>query len=149
MGSPPHSAASLYAHSILGVSLFFWTWAFQNSIAMAPPNIDFGLVSFGTTALTSTYLLGVLNHHKKHNPHAPLSLSTTTRVLLPASQILVALNYALGAYLGATVMHRPGFTIYCVIFSLLWVGATIIGTQLLGRTGSTSPNSTDEASTLL
>ena len=82
---------------------------------MDPPNVDMGVISFGTVLVLSTYLLALANASRV----PPGSL---TRTLAATSQVLVALNYLLGAYLGFTVLERPGFGSYCALFVGLWLG---------------------------
>lgn len=122
----------LYARCVLSVSIFFWAWALKNTIGMQASNFDLGVVSFGTTALTSTYLLGVTSS----SGGGPFT--SRTRVCLAASQGFVALNYALGSYLGFAMLGRPAFGIYCAIFVLIWIGVAVVGARLL-KVGASSP----------
>ena len=82
---------------------------------MDPPNVDMGVISFGTTLVSSTYLLALINASR-------VPPGFLTRTLAATSQVLVALNYLLGAYLGFTVLERPGFGSYYAIFVGLWLG---------------------------
>lgn len=123
---------TLYARCVLSVSLFFWAWALKNTIGMDASNFDLGVVSFGTTALTSTYLLGATSSG------GPTSRTTLMRVCLIASQGFVALNYALGSYLGFTTLGRPAFGIYCAIFVLIWIGIAAFGARLLKGGGASA-----------
>ena len=52
------------------------------------------------------------------------------------SNLLVVLNYALGAYLGLTALGRPGFGLYCVLFTLLWLGSTWYAHEILKKASS-------------
>ena len=97
---------------------------------MDAPYFDFGLLTFGASCLSSTYLLGIANH--KAQPQC------TTRLLAVGSYGLVAINYALGLYAGIVYMNRPGFALYCGIFTIVWVAIAIIGNHLAGS----KPNAT-------
>jgi len=115
----------IYSRSVLFISIFFWCWALKNTITMESPNFDMGIISFGTTGLTSTYLLGISNYH-------PSSISSRWTVgFVTSSQCLVSLNYLLGTYFGIYVLDRIGFAIYCGIFSILWIGIAWIGIRLM------------------
>jgi hypothetical protein len=114
----------VYSIAVLMFSLFFWTWALKNTIAMNPPFFDYGLVSFGTSCLSSSYLLAIANFEAQPN--------YMTRLLVFGSQGLVALNYALGIYAGIAYLKRPGFALYCGSFSLLWLGIAIVGNKVAG-----------------
>jgi len=103
---------------------FFWAWALKNTVEMDAPNADLGVLSFLTVMLTSTYMLGV-----ESSPRS--SVSGLTAGLATASHVFVALNYALGCYLGFAVLDRPGFGAYCGIFTVLWFGIAITSQRLL------------------
>jgi hypothetical protein len=103
---------------------FFWCWALKNTIRMKAPNFDWGLVSFSSVVLTSTYLLALANLGQKPT-------SRMTCILAMLSHLLVALNYILGAYLGFTILARPGFAWYCVTFTGLWLCIAGLGARLL------------------
>ena len=131
-----HLGLGLYSRLVLGISLFFWTWALKNSIGMDAPNFDYGLISFGTTALTSTYLLGRdVSMATRTTP--TLHLSNLTICFVVSSQLLVSLNYILGILVGIYVLHRIGFAIYCGIFSILWMSSAWYGLTLM-RQGTRS-----------
>lgn len=132
----------LYSRLVLGISLFFWIWALKNSIAMDAPNFDYGLISFGTTALTSTYLSGRDVSSLTTRNTLTLHLSTLTVCLVVSSQLLVSLNYILGVIVGIYVMHRIGFAIYCGIFSILWMCIAWYGAILMRQSAPTTSTST-------
>jgi hypothetical protein len=81
---------------------------------MAPPNFDYGVVSFFTVVCTSSYGMGLAS--AKGHP------SVLLKSLSIASHVLVALNYLLGSLLGFLVLERPGFGAYCAVFVVIWVG---------------------------
>lgn len=76
---------------------------------------DFGLVSFLTVAMTSSYLMGLTNS-------GVLPQSWMTKSLVIGSHMLVAANYLIGTFIGFFVLRRTGFAIYCLIFTFLWIG---------------------------
>ena len=87
---------------------------------------DFGLVSFLTVVVASSYLMALTNR-------GLMPTSWLTKTLVTGSMALVSLNYALGAYIGFKVLERTGFGIYCVIFTFLWAGLTFYGSYLMGK----------------
>ena len=113
-----------YALSLLLFASFFWLWAVKNTVGMETGQFDLGILSFATVMLTSSYLLGLANHHK-------LPSSMLTKILVLSSQIFVALNYAIGCYLGFAALDRPGFGLYCGIFTILWSGIGITSAKIL------------------
>lgn len=90
---------------------------------MSAPSFDLGVISFGTTCLSSSYLLALANLKVQPKPLA--------RFLIVASHGVVALNYAIGVYVGVVYMHRPGFAVYCGTFSCLWIGFAILCLKLI------------------
>lgn len=92
---------------------------------MKKGQFDLGVVSFGTVIATSSYLLALANTGTVG------SVSRLTTVIATASHLLVAANYTIGMYVGITLLKRTGFTIYCAVFTLLWVGVAIVGRKLL------------------
>lgn len=141
-GTMPPKDISLktYCVTVLLFSLFFWIWALKNTIAMNAPLFDFGVVSFGASCLSSSYLLAIANLKAK-----PKSI---TRLLVFGSHGLVALNYALGIYAGIVYLKRPGFALYCGFFSQLWVAIAIFGNKI-ACTDSSGPYSTGESTNLV
>lgn len=132
---------------ILCVSLFFWSWAVHNTRTMTQGQ-DLGIFSFGSTFATSLWILyrtkeGPLMTKIKrkstgNDPKRPRRVaSLPTRVLVTASHVLVALNYALGALFAFTVSNNGNvyvkFATYCIIFICLWSGAAIMSFSLLKR----------------
>jgi hypothetical protein len=113
-----------FAISLFIFAFFFWCWALKNTINMEPPLFDWGLVSFGSVLMTTSYLLALANLGK-------IPLSRMTRILAMSSHVLVALNYLLGAYLGFTLLARPGFGWYCIIFAALWLCIAGLASRLL------------------
>jgi hypothetical protein len=113
-----------FAISLFSFALFFWCWALKNTIHMQPPMFDYGIVSFGSVLLTTSYVWALANADKKPE-------SRLTRSLAISSHVLVALNYLLGAYIGFTVLDRPGFGWYCIIFTALWLGIASSAARLL------------------
>jgi hypothetical protein len=128
-----------FAAGLLSFALFFWAWALKNTAGMDPSNVDLGVVSFGGVVATSSYLLALAN------VRAPRP-GAMTRFAVIASHILVALNYLLGAYLGFTILGRPGFGAYCAIFVALWLGIAYLGSRLMKNHG---PQSASENQGLL
>ena len=99
---------------------------------MNPPNWDWGVASFGSVLVTTSYVLALANNHQ-----GVVTPGKLTRNLAMASCLLVAVNYALGAYLGFTYLDRPGFGWYCVAFVGLWIGIAIFGARLMSDSTST------------
>ena len=116
-----------FALSLLLFSTFFWLWAVKNTVGMEASQYDLGILSFATVMLTSSYLLGLANHQ--------LLPSKLTKTLASTSHGLVALNYALGCYLGYAALGRPGFGLYCGIFTVLWVGIGFWGAKAMDAEG--------------
>eukprot|EP00527_Entomoneis_sp_CCMP2396_P009437 CAMPEP_0198138946 /NCGR_PEP_ID=MMETSP1443-20131203/2303_1 /TAXON_ID=186043 /ORGANISM="Entomoneis sp., Strain CCMP2396" /LENGTH=144 /DNA_ID=CAMNT_0043800903 /DNA_START=74 /DNA_END=508 /DNA_ORIENTATION=+ len=109
--------------AIFGWSLFFWAWALKNTIGMdgGSGEFDLGVLSFGTVLVSSSYMLGIIASGN-FAPASKLLKHATT-----CSHVFVALNYLLGSYIGFTVLERPGFGLYCVAFSGLWLGIAYYG----------------------
>jgi hypothetical protein len=112
-----------FSAAVFFFSSFFWAWALVNSIHMEAPNFDYGLVSFVTVMLTSSYGMGLAT--------ADGQASLLAKTLSMASHILVALNYLLGSLLGFLVIERPGFGVYCALFVVIWVGIAYRGFSLM------------------
>ena len=87
-------------------------------------NLDLGVVSFGSVMISSSYMLGVLSS-------GSMSFCKSAKVATTCTQVLVAINYFLGAVLGFTALGRPGFGIYCAIFEVLWLGIAYCGQLLM------------------
>jgi hypothetical protein len=113
---------------------------------MDPPNVDMGVISFVTVLVSSTYLLALAN--VSSSSRVPPPVGPLTRTLATSSQVLVALNYLLGAYLGFTVLERPGFGSYCVIFVGLWLGIAYTGNVVM-KSPSLTATAPVEADSLL
>lgn len=126
-----------FAISLFIFAFVFWCWALKNTIRMEPPLFDWGLVSFGSVLMTTSYLLALANLGKK-------PMSNLTRILAMSSHVLVALNYLLGAYLGFKFLARPGFVWYCAIFTVLWLCIAGIGSRLLDDSGRSASGGSSE-----
>jgi hypothetical protein len=122
----PSSSLFTFAISLFITSLFFWGWALKNTIGMTEGMWDLGLFSFFTVALSSSYLMALTNR-------GLMPSSWLTKALVTCSIVLVALNYAVGAYIGFNVLEKQGFGIYCVIFTFLWAGTACFGSTLMGK----------------
>jgi hypothetical protein len=107
----------------LVLSIFFWSWALYNTLAK-PYGLDYGVISFLLTAITSFALLLSLNTSPPHiRPSAPPALL--------ASCLVVSANYVLGAVAalngggggegGGDDAYLLRYAIYCCIFSFLWL----------------------------
>lgn len=105
-------------------ALFFWVWAVKNTIEM-DNNLDLGVVSFASVLVSSGYMLGVLSTGPVVNCVKWVKYATT------GSHLFVAVNYLLGAFIGFTVMGRPGFGAYCAGFTFLWLGIAYYGYMLM------------------
>lgn len=103
------------------VALFFWAWAVYNTVTKH--QFDAGIVTFLLAAVSSTYLVA-------SSTSVPIRLG---QCLIVASYVLVSVNYLAGAVLAFTVLNRPGFGIYCLVFSVLWMGIAGIGNRLLSK----------------
>ena len=115
------SLRAFHGH-LLAFSLFFWFWALKNTVGMSAPNFDYGVVSFGTVIATSSYNLALAN--------VKTAPGKAARYLALSSHVLVAFNYLLGGYLGFTLLERPGFGTYCIIFVGVWSGIGALGNRL-------------------
>ena len=131
------------ATGLLLFSSFFWVWALKNTISMDPPKWDYGLVSFMTVMLTSSYLLAFAN-----NNNATRQPGKLIRFLMTSSCLLVALNYALGTYIGYAVLDRNGFALYCLLFTILWFGIAFVASKIM-KDSSLSPSSAGESQNLV
>ncbi|KAI2502498.1 hypothetical protein MHU86_11930 [Fragilaria crotonensis] len=110
------------ATTMLPVSLFFWGWALKNTLKFTTlvaeakakgkqlnmPSVDLGVVSFLTTALSSSFLLVA----------GRTPISSLSRYAVTGSFILVSINYVLGLLI--TIKEKPKFAIYCGVFAVLW-----------------------------
>ena len=38
-----------------------------------------------------------------------------------------------GVVFAFTVLNRPGFGIYCIIFAILWIGIAVVGNSLVSK----------------
>jgi hypothetical protein len=130
-----------YSLAVLLLSLFFWTWALKNTIAMNAPLFDFGLLSFGSSCLSSSYLLAIANVDTRPK--------FMTRLLVFGSHGLVALNYALGTYIGIAYLNRPGFALYCGLFCFLWVAIAIVGNKVAGSNPRVQVSTNNEYANLV
>ena len=146
----------IFAQCLFGVSLLFWVWAIHNSYEMGPGQLDLGVVSFGSVLMSSSYLFGYTTNVLVNNTQAELNdyqfeLNTIISYLITVSHGLVTFNYIAGTYVGYIVFDSTPYTLYCAIFSGLWLGVTVYGRSLMasvseyesipfgrrGRTGST------------
>jgi hypothetical protein len=93
----------------------------KNTVGMTDA-LDLGVVSFGTVLISSGYMLGVLSAGGSLAHCGKWIQGATT-----ASHVFVALNYLLGSFIGFTVLKRPGFGVYCVLFTLVWCGIAYYG----------------------
>lgn len=98
-------------------------WALYNTITK---QFDAGVVSFLLAAISSTYLIFT---------KAP---NTLGQCLSVASYLLVSINYMAGVALAFTLLNRPGFGIYCVIFAVLWIGLAVVGNSLVSKSQKAS-----------
>ena len=119
----------IFAIAVLCISLFFWVWALYNTITK---QFDAGVVSFLLAAISSTYLIFT---------KAP---NTLGQCLIVASYLLVSVNYMAGIALAFTVLNRPGFGIYCVIFAVVWIGLAVVGNSLVSKSQKASNDGSRE-----
>ena len=132
---------SNFAKGCLGVSCFFWCWAFKNSMQMTG-NFDLGMISFFFSGSSSFFIHKITNDGVKgFRP-----VGRHGRLLIVSTHVIVALNYALGAYiactLGETVYY--GFLFYCMGFTLLWSISAFLLWDLISNTFYITPE-VDEA----
>ena len=106
-------------------SLFFWAWALKNTVGMNG-EFDLGVVSFGTVMISSSYMMGVTVSSSFASYATKMAKSFTT-----GTHLFVALNYLLGSYIGFAVLSRPGFGVYCIAFTILWLGVAYCGHNLM------------------
>jgi hypothetical protein len=110
----------------LVLALFFWCWALKNTLTS---EFDLGVVSFGTVVVSSVFMLKILVA-SKWTATCPSSLAKN---LTLASHIFVAINYLLGAIIGFMVLARPGFSVYCLIFTFLWLAIAYCAKLIMNR----------------
>lgn len=117
-----HRKLRLFARVLLGISIFFWSWAVFNTLTMSA-GFDLGTVSFLTTALSSGYLLSKQGERP----------TWKTRIAITASHSLVAANYALGTWFSFNAGRKVYvvFALYCSTFTCLWVGVVVFGWRLV------------------
>ncbi len=117
----------LFSTGCLIISTFFWGWAVLNTFDMKK-GFDLGIVSFLLSGSSSLYLF--LISRKGSSGFTPPSVITRALVLI--SHVLVALNYALGAYMALTLqVVYIKFAYYCIIFMILWLGCAVVGWTLV------------------
>jgi FlaA1/EpsC-like NDP-sugar epimerase len=131
MSRPDTTPRSLriFAIVVLCVSIFFWAWALYNTITK---QFDAGVVSFLLAAIASTYLLFTKAPNK------------VGQCLVVASYLLVSINYMAGVVFAFTVLNRPGFGIYCIIFAVLWIGIAVVGNSLMSKSRKAPGNGNRE-----
>ena len=105
-------------------------------------NFDLGMISFFFSGSSSFFIHKITNDGVKgFRP-----VGRHGRLLIVATHVIVALNYALGAYiactLGETVYY--GFLFYCVGFTLLWSISAFLLWDLISNTFYITPE-VDEA----
>ena len=126
------------------VSLFFWGWALKNTLNIFPM-VDGGVVSFFTVVVTSTYALCATTASATANNDSAVAegterISQKARRLITSSHVLVAVNYALGCLYAFLIAERTSFGIYCVVFTILWLGIAKYGHDLM-TSADTAPYS--------
>lgn len=116
----------------LPVSIFFWCWAVLNTSKMVGKSFDLGMVSFFLSGSSSLYLYGITRRGVA-GFKAPGILG---RNLVLASHLIVALNYALGAFLALTLGSKIYFryATYCIIFFFGWLYTASLGWNLVTNT---------------
>lgn len=102
----------------IGFSGFFWAWAIKN---MRDKKIPFDL---GSISLLFPMVAGVcgqlaINNLNINNANTKHQLAQMHYKLTFYGHWFVALNYALGAAIGAQ-RKKSGFTTYCIIFTAGW-----------------------------
>jgi hypothetical protein len=106
---------------LLLVSVFFSSWAFYNTLSK-PYGFDLGCVTFTLVSMVCFWMLCELKGGR---------VGVSSNYSLAASMFLVVLNYGLGAYLasteqggggesGNTTSYYTRYTVYCIIFTILW-----------------------------
>ena len=115
----------IFFMATFGWSLFFWSWALKNTVGMNG-EFDLGVISFGTVMISSSYMLGVTVTGSFAS-----YVTKSTKAVTTGTHLFVALNYLLGSYIGFVVLSRPGFGLYCVIFTILWLWIAYSGQGLM------------------
>ena len=87
-------------------------------------NLDLGVVSFGSVLVSSSYMLGVLSS-------GSLNASKLLKNVTTCTQVFVAINYVLGAFIGFIALGRAGFGIYCVVFAGIWLAIAYYGHMIM------------------
>lgn len=77
--------------------------------------LDYGVVCFFGSALTSTYMLALGNTKA-------IPTSKTAKTLATTSILFVALAYVFVVYLHFAVDDSVWLGIYCIVFTALWLG---------------------------
>lgn len=107
---------------VLFFALFFWGWAIQNSVEAK--GFDLGVLSFLLVSAFCAHIWSVSNSGRRPGP--------TTRRLLLASQIFVAVNYLGGAVAGPVYFDKGiGYAIYCTVFVLIWCAIAWLRCRIL------------------
>jgi len=97
---------------------------------------DLGVISFATVMISSSYWLGIMTMTARAGAAGGGPATTKCiRNLTTGTHVFVAVNYLLGSYVGFAVLSRPGFGIYCIIFTLLWGGIAYFGFHLMTKSG--------------
>lgn len=109
---PQHLAR--FSLFVLPFSLFFWIWALINTLHDGG-ELDYGLVCFLFSALTSTYMLALGNAKA-------IPTSKIAKTLATMSMLFVALTYLFAVYLHFAVDSADGIIYYCIVFAALWFG---------------------------
>lgn len=129
----------LFAIVSEAVAFAFWVWAIVNTITGGP---DLGVISFLAVMLSGAGLLRLAATKPERLRDEKTNVCTSRCVV--ASHILVALNYAAGAFLilSPYVENNIGITIYCIVFAMVWVPSAGLGWWLLKQHRRTSAEET-------
>uniref|UniRef100_A0A7S4N268 MARVEL domain-containing protein n=1 Tax=Odontella aurita TaxID=265563 RepID=A0A7S4N268_9STRA len=110
---------SRLASLLLIISTIFWIWAIVNTVTK--DYFDGGVYTFFSVILSSIYVLYLV--YQRPGTLRSSSLCVETLLLIPSgSHLLVAVHYAIGA---SFTPHAWG-ELYCVTFSGLWFGFSIV-----------------------
>jgi hypothetical protein len=119
-------------------ALFFWCWALKNTVG--GDFMDLGVISFGTVVVSSSYMLGVTASYG----FGSTASNKLVRIATTCTHLFVAVNYLLGTYVGYVMLSRPGFGIYCIVFTLLWLGIAFFGHSLMKSAALGASSSANE-----
>ena len=141
----------IYSIVIGSIAIVFWIWALTNTIQNQI--LDGGIISFLTVIMSNIYILYLTTNNNNNNMNDRYSLqSIGTAWCVVGSYLFVTLNYFAGIIVnfgGFSGNYNLGQAIYCILFTLFWLGFSYLIWWLLKQyrlSTSTSNNSSSLSS---